>query len=141
MPVAKLKASNYPELMKSEEGNDPVDTIIRQAIGKEPLLSFSRAGDRQVQWIQLLQQGACKFHLVKRLTTPYKEGGHSLECILFDLHPLFLAELSGWPFSSQKVQMQKCDKCSREFCSPINYRRHIRVHHRLRKLDKVSLLS
>ncbi|XP_038686010.1 uncharacterized protein LOC119985723 isoform X2 [Tripterygium wilfordii] len=34
--------------------------------------------------------------------------------------------------------MQKCDKCSREFCSPINYRRHIRVHHRLKKLDKDS---
>ncbi|KAL7003437.1 hypothetical protein U1Q18_004593 [Sarracenia purpurea var. burkii] len=26
--------------------------------------------------------------------------------------------------------MQKCDKCSWEFCSPINYRRHIRVHRR-----------
>ncbi|XP_015571328.1 uncharacterized protein LOC8280997 isoform X2 [Ricinus communis] len=34
--------------------------------------------------------------------------------------------------------MQKCDKCSREFCSSINYRRHIRVHHRLKKLDKDS---
>jgi hypothetical protein len=65
----------------------------------------------------------------------------SKPCILFDLYPLFLAELPGWPFSSLKVQMQKCDKCSQEFCSPINYRRHIRVHHRLRKLDKVSLLS
>ncbi|XP_020540645.1 uncharacterized protein LOC105648450 isoform X2 [Jatropha curcas] len=34
--------------------------------------------------------------------------------------------------------MQKCEKCSREFCSSINYRRHIRVHHRLKKLDKDS---
>ncbi|XP_038683854.1 uncharacterized protein LOC119984123 isoform X2 [Tripterygium wilfordii] len=34
--------------------------------------------------------------------------------------------------------MQTCDKCSREFCSPINYRRHIRVQHRLKKLDKDS---
>lgn len=107
MSVAKLKASNSPELMKLEERNDPVDTIIRQAIGKEPLLSFSRAGDSPVQWIQLL-------------------------------HALDQQELPGWPFSSLKVQMQKCDKCSQEFCSPINYRRHIRVHHRLRKLDKDS---
>ena len=75
MPVAKLKASNSPELMKSEEGNDPVDTIFRQAIGKEPILSFSRAGENQVQLFQLLhaldQQGTCKCHL--------KEGEHSLE--------------------------------------------------------------
>jgi hypothetical protein len=74
MPVAKLKASNSPELMKSE-GNDPVDTIIRQAIGKEPILSFSKAGENPVQLIQLLhaldQPGTCKCHL--------KEGKHSLE--------------------------------------------------------------
>ena len=43
--------------------------------------------------------------------------------------------------SPTKMQMQKCDKCSREFCSPVNYRRHIRVHHRLKKLDKVFLMS
>lgn len=61
MPIAKLKASNTPDAMKSEDGNDSLDTIIRQAIGKEPFLSFSRAGDSPVQWIQLLhaldQQG------------------------------------------------------------------------------------
>lgn len=51
------------------------------------------------------------------------------------------AELPGWPLLTPlKVQMQKCDKCSREFCSTITHRRHIRVHHRLKKLDKVSLL-
>lgn len=65
MPVTTLKAYNSPELMKSEEGNDPVDSIIRQTIGKEPLLSFSKGGDSPVQWIQLLhaldQQGTCKF--------------------------------------------------------------------------------
>lgn len=106
MPVAKLKSSHTTELMKPE-GNDPVDSIIRQAIGKEPLLSFSRTGDNPVQWIQLL-------------------------------NALDQQELRGWPFSSLKVQMQKCDKCSREFCSPINYRRHIRAQHRLKKLDKDS---
>lgn len=56
-------------------------------------------------------------------------------------HILFLSsELPGWPLLSPlKVQMQKCEKCAREFCSVINYRRHIRVHHRLKKLDKVFL--
>lgn len=61
----------------------------------------------------------------------------------FDLYfvSLHLADLPGWPLLTPlKVQMQKCDKCAREFCSPINYRRHIRVHHRLKKLDKVFLL-
>lgn len=65
MPISKLKASNTLDSMKSEDGNDSLDTIIRQAIGKEPFLSFSRAGDSQVQWMQLLQaldqQGKCKF--------------------------------------------------------------------------------
>lgn len=64
----------------------------------------------------------------------------SPEC-WFYFFSLLWAELPGWPLLTPlKVQMQKCDKCSREFCSTINYRRHIRVHHRLKKLDKVSLL-
>ncbi|XP_061352848.1 uncharacterized protein LOC133297691 isoform X2 [Gastrolobium bilobum] len=105
MSVAKLKVSGSPDIMKTE---DRIDTIIRQAIGKEPFLAFPRAGDSPVQWIQLL-------------------------------HALDQQELPGWPLLSPlKVQLQKCDKCSREFCSPINYRRHIRVHHRLKKLDKDS---
>lgn len=55
MPVAKLKASSVTDVVKAEEGNDSLDTFIKQAIGKEPLLSFSRNGDSSVQWIQLLQ--------------------------------------------------------------------------------------
>lgn len=56
MPVAKLKSSNTTtDVVKAEEGNDSLDTFIKQAIGKEPLLSFSRNGDSSVQWIQLLQ--------------------------------------------------------------------------------------
>ncbi|KAF2315600.1 hypothetical protein GH714_040114 [Hevea brasiliensis] len=106
MPVAKLKASNNTDVMKTEKGNDSLDAFIRQAIGKEPFLSFSRAGDSPVQWMQLL-------------------------------HALDQQDLPGWPLLTPlKVQMQKCEKCSREFCSSINYRRHIRVHHRLKKLDK-----
>ncbi|CAA7390879.1 unnamed protein product [Spirodela intermedia] len=48
--------------------------------------------------------------------------------------------LPGWPLlsSTSKVQLQKCEKCSREFCSQINYRRHIRVHRRSLNADKVS---
>ncbi|KAL9409695.1 hypothetical protein AB3S75_048003 [Citrus x aurantiifolia] len=108
MPVAKLKASSVTDVVKAEEGNDSLDTFIKQAIGKEPLLSFSRNGDSSVQWIQLLQA-------------------------------LDQQELPGWPLLTPlKVQMQKCDKCSREFCSTITHRRHIRVHHRLKKLDKDS---
>eukprot|EP00268_Persea_americana_P038907 TRINITY_DN38558_c0_g1_i6.p1 TRINITY_DN38558_c0_g1~~TRINITY_DN38558_c0_g1_i6.p1 ORF type:complete len:794 (-),score=229.05 TRINITY_DN38558_c0_g1_i6:491-2872(-) len=45
--------------------------------------------------------------------------------------------LHGWPLMSPP-QMQKCDKCSREFCSFINYRRHIRVHRRSLNVDKDS---
>lgn len=71
MPVAKLKASSTPDVMKTEVGNDSLDTIIRQAIGKEPFLSFSRAGDSPVQWIQLLnaldQQGIFYFLSVLNL--------------------------------------------------------------------------
>ncbi|XAR53648.1 hypothetical protein NMG60_11022278 [Bertholletia excelsa] len=109
MPVAKLRANSSPDAKKSEEGNDSLDTFVRQAIGKDPFLSFPRTGDNPVQWIQFL---------------------HALDQ---------QADLSGWPFpSSLKVQMQKCDKCSREFCSPINYRRHIRVHRRSLNVDKES---
>ncbi|CAN1751715.1 hypothetical protein LINPERHAP1_LOCUS4419 [Linum perenne] len=110
MPVAKLKAANTADAMKSEDGNDSLDTFIRQAMGKEPLLSFPRTNDNPVQWIQLLQA--------------------------LDQQQVF-SDGPGWPLLTPlKVQMQKCDKCSREFCSSINYRRHTRVHHRLKKLDK-----
>jgi len=65
MPVAKLPASGTTGFTKTDDGNDSLDTIFRQAIGKEPLLSFPRAGDSPVQWIQLLhaldQQGICNY--------------------------------------------------------------------------------
>ncbi|KAL2967267.1 hypothetical protein AAZX31_16G165600 [Glycine max] len=110
MPIAKLKASGTPDVMKTE---DRIDTLIRQAIGKEPFIPFPRASESPVQWIQLL---------------------HALDPQ--GVSNTF-SEFPGWPlFSPLKVQLQKCDKCSREFCSPVNYRRHIRVHHRLKKLDK-----
>ncbi|KAI3793017.1 hypothetical protein L1987_35629 [Smallanthus sonchifolius] len=92
--------------MKSDEGTDSLDTFIRQAVGKEPLFSFSRTGDSPTQWIQLL-------------------------------HTFDQPDLPGWPLlAPMKVQLQKCDKCSREFCSTINYRRHIRVHRRSMNFHK-----
>ncbi|CAN6210125.1 unnamed protein product [Urochloa humidicola] len=45
--------------------------------------------------------------------------------------------LPGWPlFSPPKVQLDKCTKCSREFCSSINFRRHTRAHRRTLNVDK-----
>ncbi|ESQ54743.1 hypothetical protein EUTSA_v10024755mg [Eutrema salsugineum] len=54
---------------------------------------------------------------------------------LFQL--LHTLERPGWPLLTPlKIQMQKCEKCSREFCSPVNFRRHSRMHRRLRKPEK-----
>lgn len=48
------------------------------------------------------------------------------------------ADLPGWPLLTPlKVQMHKCEKCSLEFCSPVNYRRHTRLHRRALNFDKV----
>ncbi|KAG6411348.1 hypothetical protein SASPL_129429 [Salvia splendens] len=106
MPAAKLCSSGTLNAMKSEVRNDSLDTFIRQAIGKEPLLPFPRTVDSSVPWIQLFQA----------LDQP---------------------DLPGWPLlTPAKVQMQRCKKCSREFCSPINYRRHIRVHRRSLNINK-----
>ncbi|KAL2558642.1 C2H2-like zinc finger protein [Forsythia ovata] len=108
MSIAKLSTGGALNAMKTEERNDSLDTSIRQAIQKEPLLSFSRTGDSPVQWIQLL-------------------------------HALDQPDLPGWPLLTPlKVTMQKCEKCSREFCSPVNYRRHIRVHRRSLNVNKES---
>ncbi|KAL3524292.1 hypothetical protein ACH5RR_017126 [Cinchona calisaya] len=108
MSVAKLSAGGTLDSMKSGDGNEPIDTSARQTVGKEPQLSFSRTGESPVQWIQLL-------------------------------NALDQQELPGWPLLTPlKVQMQKCEKCSREFCSLVNYRRHIRVHRRSLNVDKES---
>ncbi|CAA0396481.1 unnamed protein product [Arabidopsis thaliana] len=54
---------------------------------------------------------------------------------LFQL--LHTLERPGWPLLTPlKIQMQKCEKCSREFCSPVNFRRHNRMHRRQRKPEK-----
>ncbi|KAF3673433.1 hypothetical protein FXO38_05603 [Capsicum annuum] len=108
MPVAKLSMGGVtPAAMKADEGNDSLDTLIRQAIGKEPLFSFSRTGDGPVQWFQLL---------------------HGLEQ---------QDNAGGWPMLTP-VKFQKCEKCTWEFYSPINYRRHVRLHRRALNFDKES---
>ena len=55
MPVAKLSTGGTLDSMKSGDGNDSLDTVSRQTVGKEPHISLSRTGDIPVQWIQLLQ--------------------------------------------------------------------------------------
>ncbi|PWA61656.1 Zinc finger, C2H2 [Artemisia annua] len=111
MPVAKLLGANTPDAVNSVEGNDSIDTFLRQAVGKQPLFSFSRTEDSPTQWIQLL-------------------------------HSFDQPDLTNWPLlAPMKPQMQKCDKCAREFCSPVNYRRHIKVHRRSKKYHKALLLE
>ncbi|KAF8365119.1 hypothetical protein HHK36_032862 [Tetracentron sinense] len=196
MPIAKLTSDTMKPEQKAgkPEKNDSLDNFIRQAIGKEPLLSFSKAGDSPVQWIQLLhaldQQGTNKFSKGSKINSTIEGKERSIEhCnglsshaseingVKESFHPVknsglpvkgtksasehiptvkipeavvALAQaaakangepekyLPGWPLMSPKVQMQKCDKCSREFCSPINYRRHIRMHRRSLNIDKDS---
>ncbi|XP_010433611.1 PREDICTED: uncharacterized protein LOC104717700 [Camelina sativa] len=56
---------------------------------------------------------------------------------LFQL--LHTLERPGWPLLTPlKIQMQKCEKCNMEFYSPVNYRRHHRMHRRQRKHAKDS---
>lgn len=65
MPVVQINAPNTSAVMKSGEGNTSVDTFVRQTLAREPFLSFSRASDSSIQWIQLLnaldQQGTENF--------------------------------------------------------------------------------
>lgn len=203
MSAAKIKTYNTPDAMKSDgklvkpenEGQDTLDSIIRQAIGKDPFLSFSRANDNPVQWIQFLhaldQQGSSKVSRSSKADSSAEGMGQSLE--LCNGTSSFLSEINGvkesehslkancnpakgakstsehmqslkipeavaafaqaaakangepekylpgWPLlSPPKVQLQKCDKCSLEFCSAINYRRHTRVHRRSLNIVKDS---
>ncbi|XP_074319687.1 uncharacterized protein LOC141656630 [Silene latifolia] len=105
MPLLKIKPADP---MKFDSGNDSIDTFVKQTTGKEPYISFSRANENPVQWIQLL-------------------------------NALEQQELPGWSLLAPlQIQMQKCEKCSREFCSTIGYRRHMRLHRRKLNLDKDS---
>ncbi|OIW12521.1 hypothetical protein TanjilG_04685 [Lupinus angustifolius] len=90
---------------------EDIDDSLDNVTRKDSSLSSPRAGDNPVQWVQFL----------KTFDEP---------------------EPSGRPFLYPgKIQMQKCDKCSLEFCSPINYRRHNRAYHRSKKHDKESKIN
>lgn len=191
MSVRKVRACSTLSAMNPEQDN--LDSLIRQAIGKEPFLSLSRSGDSPVQLIQLLhafdQQGSDKvsknkggdefkessdniFYGVNSFSSEsngIKDPVHSLKglesntkgpkCTTAQMASRKIPEavvafaqaaakatgepeksnLAGWPLlSPSKIQLQKCDKCSREFCSSINYRRHRRVHRRSLNVDKDS---
>ncbi|XP_058083022.1 uncharacterized protein LOC131230993 [Magnolia sinica] len=208
MSVAKLRTSFIPDAMKPEqkaakaekEGHDSLDTFIRQAIGKDPFLSFSRPGESPIQWIQLLQaldpQGGNKLskgpkvdNAIEGKERPLEHGtgmssfvskmngikesvpskkcsgvpikgtqstSEQMQTLKIPEAVVALAQaaakangepdnvcqvsqagLPGWPLLAPP-KVQKCDKCSREFCSSINYRRHIRVHRRSLNIDKDS---
>ncbi|GKV31166.1 hypothetical protein SLEP1_g39890 [Rubroshorea leprosula] len=109
MPAEKpMAVSSQDIIMKSEEPDDFLDIFNRQSIRKESFTPSQRVENSVVEWIQLLKD-------------------------------LGLQDLPGMPFPAPlKVHVQRCDKCSQEFISPINYRRHIHVHHRMKKTDKGS---
>lgn len=193
MSSTKVRACSTLNEMNPEQDN--IDSLIRQAIGKEPFLSFSRVADRPIQLMQLLnafeQQGSDKlyksskgdnydefnehsdniFNGVNSFTSefngikdPVHFKGHvsnakGTKCTPAEMPSRKVPEavvafaqaaaratgepeksdLPGWPLlSPSKVQLQKCDKCSREFCSSINYRRHRRIHRRSLNVDKDS---
>ena len=162
MPVVK-PVNSITDVMRPDEGNDSsLDTFIKDAIGKQPPLSFSRPNDNPVQWIQLLHaldQPGTKWIIIHKYWFLSEVKRNVSWCsrwffgsrfahgvvwhwinLLISLVFIF-SDYPGWPLLTPlKVQMQKCSKCSREFCSSINYRRHLRVHHRLKRLDKVSFI-
>ncbi|CAH8384463.1 unnamed protein product [Eruca vesicaria subsp. sativa] len=48
-------------------------------------------------------------------------------------------ERPGWPLLAPlKIELLKCKKCTREFFSPVNHRRHSRIHRPSRKPEKDS---
>ncbi|KAG0496785.1 hypothetical protein HPP92_001476 [Vanilla planifolia] len=202
--VTNSRASTISSAMKPEkkngvkqekEGQDTLDRLIQQSLGKEPFLTFPRSSDSPYQLLQLLnafdQQESgnlCKksqekenfeelkenflYNNVGISTMPSKKNGikepaHSLKVFgqpakgkrsSSTMQSLRIPEavvafaqaaakangepekyLPGWPLlSPSKRQMQKCDKCSREYCSTINYRRHMRLHRRSLNVHKDS---
>lgn len=105
MSTAKVKAYSSPDAMKSEgklvkpekESQETLESIIHQAIGKEPFLSFPRASDNPVQWIQLLnaldQQGSSKISRNSKAENFMEGTDQSLE--LCDGTNSCLSEING----------------------------------------------
>ncbi|WOK94873.1 hypothetical protein Cni_G03578 [Canna indica] len=143
--------------MKPEkEGHDSLNNIIRHTIGKEQFLPFVRTGGKERPF-ELWKGETAEMNEVKDATS-LKENGSikgtknssdQMQALRIPEAVLAFAQaaarangepekyLPGWPLlSPPKVQMQKCEKCSREFCSTVNYRRHILVHRRSLNIDK-----
>ncbi|KAF2542103.1 hypothetical protein F2Q68_00030159, partial [Brassica cretica] len=118
------------ELVK-QDGNDSLDMLIRRAVGKDPFLTFHRPENSPVQLFQLLNT----------LERPGNCLIVSVQGLLQDLESVdwVLMMVDRWPLLAPlKIQLHKCDKCTREFCSPVNFRRHKRMHRRSTKPEKYS---
>lgn len=204
-PLGKTAGRNLVETLKyeivsreqSETGKNvqDLDHFIRQAIGKETFLSYTRPSESPGQWVQWLetfdQKSVNKLSKGSKVEAALdKKGGQkenvAIDCSLTDsnqmkeslqskmkatgafgkglhsptqlMHSLKIPEavvafaqaaaktngeqdkyLPGWPLLSPKVQMLRCEKCSQEFCSSLNHRRHTRMHRRRLNMEKEDL--
>ncbi|KAF3335725.1 hypothetical protein FCM35_KLT20232 [Carex littledalei] len=127
MALAKVnRLSTLP--VAGKEGKDSLDNLFVQKTEKDPFLSLSKPSDTSLQWVQLLHA----FDQSRQDSGTEKKEDQPIELS----HEKYLP---GWPLlpsTPSKVEMQKCEKCSKEFCSTINYRRHIRMHRRSPNIDK-----
>lgn len=195
-PSSNTEMKSRDQDKSDRKGQESFDKLIRQTMGKDSLLSFSRSGENSVHLINLLN--ALDQHSGNKLSksSTVELGMDPTDCVQENIGGgPFLTELSGvkesihnnvnetgsvgkglqnsteqmpslkfpeavvafaqaaakvngepekylpgWPLLS-KVQMIKCEKCSRDFCSHLNHRRHIRVHRRLLNFEKEDLLK
>lgn len=204
-PFGKTAGRNLVETLKyeivsreqSETGKNvqDLDHFIRQAIGKESFLSYTRPSENPGQWVQWLetfdQKSVNKLSKGSKVEASLDEKAGQKENVAIDcpstdsnqmkeslqskmkgtgafgkglhsptqlMHSLKIPEavvafaqaaaktngeqdkyLPGWPLLSPKVQMLRCEKCSQEFCSSLNHRRHSRMHRRRLNMEKEDL--
>lgn len=195
-PSSNTEMKSRDQDKSDRKGQDSLDKLIRQTMGKDSLLSFSRPGENSVHLMNLLH--ALDQHSGNKLSksSTVELGMDPIDCVQENIGGgPFSTELSGvkesihnnvketgsvgrglqnsteqmpslkfpeavvafaqaaakvngepekylpgWPLLS-KVQMIKCEKCSRDFCSHLNHRRHIRVHRRLLNFEKEDSLK
>ncbi|KAJ1694418.1 hypothetical protein LUZ63_011116 [Rhynchospora breviuscula] len=120
MALAKVnRPTTLPVAEKERKGS--LDNLFAQKTEKDPFLSLSKTSENSFQWL----------HLLHALDQGKQDNGtEKKEAQPIDSHEKYLP---GWPLVPStlgKMEMQKCERCSKEFCSTINYRRHIRTHRR-----------
>ncbi|KAJ4778232.1 hypothetical protein LUZ62_062489 [Rhynchospora pubera] len=120
MALAKVnRPTTLPVAEKERKGS--LDNLFAQKTEKDPFLSLSKTSENSFQWL----------HLLHALDQGKQDNGtEKKEAQPIDSHEKYLP---GWPLvpsTLSKMEMQKCERCSKEFCSTINYRRHIRTHRR-----------